>query len=209
MGYRMKYHGSFTIDPPLNEAETSWLRGYAASHRGLYPDDPFELGMNPRAERWKDNVRVRSREGVAPGVPGDFCPWEPSSGGGRLQPVRGDHGLDARFWLPYLVDTFLAPNASAAKDGRADLAEFTFDHVVNGVVVGETEYNGRITLLVFDNNRHHRVTVGPGMPMDSYERPFADDAHDDDPIHLQRIQAFAAAHGWDDTDHYGKTVLGH
>lgn len=34
MGYQSDYMGSFHVDPPLNKAETTWLRAYAVSDPG-------------------------------------------------------------------------------------------------------------------------------------------------------------------------------
>ena len=85
MVYQSDYMGWFTITPPLNEAETTWLRAYAASFRDLYPDDPFGLGMNPRTEVAEAFVDVSHAPGpLAPGVPGLMCDWEPSASGTRL-----------------------------------------------------------------------------------------------------------------------------
>lgn len=210
MGYQSSYMGSFRIDPPLNEAETTWLRAYAASDRGAYPDDPFGLAMNPRAEfsaRWAHGSSPE--RATAPGVPGEHCDWAPSGDGHHLAWKEADKSHDARYWLPYLVDTFIGPGATAAASGHPDFAEFTFDHKVNGVVAVRSGANGRIYLLVFDDNHLHHVTIAPGAPMDWYERPYIDGLGDDDPAHLRRIQDLAARHGYDDTAHYVESRLGH
>ena len=210
MGYQSDYMGSFHVDPPLNKAETTWLRAYAVSDRGAYPDDPFGLAMNPRAEAsagWAGGGAPDRQS--APGVPRGQCDWEPCEDGCHLRWTHADRSHDARFWLPYLVDTFIGPGATAAASGNPDFAEFTFDHMVNGVVAVRSGANGRIYLLVFDDNHLHHVTVAPGAPMEWYERPYIDRPGDDDPAHLRRIQDLAAQHGYDDTAHYAMSVLGH
>lgn len=210
MGYDTTYMGWFSIDPPLNAVETTWLRAYAASDRGAYPTDPFGLAMNPRAEaamRWRDGARPNRT--AAAGVPGEHCDWAPCDTGCHLEWHKADRSNTARFWLPYLIYTFIGPDATAKGSGQEDFAEFTFDHSVSGVVAAQSSMNGRIVLLVMRDNRLHRVTVAPGSPMDADERPYLDAPEDDDAAHLVRIQEFAAAHGFDDTEHYVHTVLGH
>ncbi|MBK8730125.1 MAG: hypothetical protein IPM00_12525 [Tetrasphaera sp.] len=105
-----------------------------------------------------------------------------------------------------LVDTFIGPDAVVPRSGRPEFEEFTFDHVVNGAVAVRSGANGRVYLRVFDNNRLHHLTVAPEILMDSYERPYIDDPRDEDPAHLRRIHALAAAHGYDDTRHYERSV---
>ncbi len=202
MGYSTQYLGSFRIEPALRPAEVEYLRGYADSDRGAYSDDPYGLSMNPRAERVDRRCgRGAPDRRVARGVPGEHCDWLPSECGRFLTWRDIEKSNDARRWIPYLVDTFLRPGAMASTSGREEFSDFTFDHRVEGVIAARDGSNGRLYLLVMDDNRLYRLTVMPGVPLPYEEKPYIDMGEEwmDATDHLHRIQALAKEHGRDDT----------
>lgn len=50
MGHSTSYIGRLDIVPPLNPAETEWLRAFRVTERAFHPDDPYAVPAHPRAE---------------------------------------------------------------------------------------------------------------------------------------------------------------
>lgn len=67
--------------------------------------------------------------------------------------------------LTYLIEHFLQPGARAQQDGRADFADFTFDHVVSGTVAAVRDDTRELFLLVAKDNTIRRVVLVPGDPV--------------------------------------------
>ncbi len=51
MGYSTHYLGQLDIEPRLNPEETTWLRAFQRTHRGLHPDDPYAVPKIPGRNR--------------------------------------------------------------------------------------------------------------------------------------------------------------
>jgi hypothetical protein len=103
---------------------------------------------------------VRSYNLASLGMPGLWCPWTCCDEGcclrwdGREKPYAPDQ------WLAYLLATFLCPGAALADDPTAQRLGLTFDHVLNGVLVGERrETTGLFALEVVDNVVVRRTLV--------------------------------------------------
>ncbi|GAB2598019.1 hypothetical protein [Microlunatus antarcticus] len=71
-------------------------------------------------------------------------------------------------WLEYLIDHFLRPGAHAEASGDHWFRRFTFDHDVNGVVVGEQGDNRELFSLTVEHGEMTRTTLirGERMPWD-------------------------------------------
>jgi hypothetical protein len=61
-------------------------------------------------------------------------------------------------WLRYLIEHFLKPGAEASRTGHPDFAAFTFDHVLDGMVVGCRRDNKELfAITVADNAVRSKV----------------------------------------------------
>ena len=65
-------------------------------------------------------------------------------------------------WLGYLIDHFLKPNAEAK--GHRGFEEFTFDHVVSGMVVGCRRDTKELFAISVARNRVETTILNPGHP---------------------------------------------
>lgn len=169
MGLSTKYLGRFDITPALNEVEVEWLRAFAAIDRRHY-SEPYEVAMNPRAVEQAAATRASaggSRPSPDPftsltprdGSPSPHLDWVPCPTGCCLVWTGDEKSRAAEEWICYLIDHFLRPNAQASRDARPDFEEFTFDHVVSGVVAGCRDDNRELFLIRCRNNELSTETL--------------------------------------------------
>lgn len=134
MGYTTTFTGSFSVTPPLNEHEISYLRDFAGTRRmrrqagPYYATDDGQFGQS-------DAGGVLDFNTPPEGQPGLWCQWVPTDDGTAIEWDGGEKFYDAPEWLAYLIAHFLAPEAFA-QGSTADprLAHFTFDHELDGTV---------------------------------------------------------------------------
>lgn len=74
-------------------------------------------------------------------------------------------------WMRYLVDNFLKPGAEASDSGLECFREFTFDHVVDGVIVGCRRDTGRLFSIDVRNNRVRERELMLGVPEEAVWGP--------------------------------------
>jgi hypothetical protein len=187
MGFSTTFLGRLDIEPRLNATEVEWLTAYAELDR-RYFTDPYEVPMNPRAfrlerERETQDQRPRSgqkgsvaaaRDSLTSLTPRDGSPyphldWKPCTDGCCLRwDSRTEKSRMAESWLQYLIDHFLRPGAMARTSGRPDFAEFTFNHVLNGVIAAERDDTRELWLIhCRDNEISTQQLVPPDlMPWD-------------------------------------------
>lgn len=163
MGYTTDFIGHIDIAPSLNADEIAYLSAFSASRRFDRPGGPYAVPGNPAAED-QDDFPVDVRKRVPDGQPGLWCDWVPCWDGCCLaydgtekfyQPVR---------WLEYLIDHFLRPGAHAADSEEPLLAGFTFDHVLNGVVVGCRRDNKQLFAIKVVDNVVIEEVIRPADP---------------------------------------------
>lgn len=70
MGYSTSYLERLDITPHLNDAETTWLRGFRRTQGAFHPDDPSAVPMHPSAEYLTHPVAIKG-----PGDSWSWCPW--------------------------------------------------------------------------------------------------------------------------------------
>ncbi|GAA3778723.1 hypothetical protein GCM10022225_78430 [Plantactinospora mayteni] len=145
MGYETTFTGRVSISPPLNAAEIRYLTRFAGvrhMHRARGPY--FVDGGGYAGQDIEPDVLDGSTP--PPEQPGLWCQWIPSEDGATLGWDEEEKFYHAERWMAYLVDTFLKPGAALAGElaapvsGRVyadEFAEFTFDHVVDGVIEAE------------------------------------------------------------------------
>lgn len=156
MGYSTHYLGGPSIRPHLNPAEVQWLRAFCRRWPGPEASDPYDVPKNPGLEQLRAAGDRRTSHGAglfAGVVQSNFgsCDWEPTVSGTHLRWVQREKSNYAAAEIQYLIDHFLRPGAHAASSGRAQFADFTFDHVVSGVIAAERD-DGRLWLITVVDN---------------------------------------------------------
>ena len=125
-----RFIGCIRVSPPLNEHEMAFLRDLSEAGR--------TLRSTPTGRGNSD-------------VPFARLAWEVCDDGCCLS---WDHDVEATRWmapsLTFLIDHLF--RAGGEGEGRRQLQEFTFDHVLGGVVVGRGDRDADTTLIeVVDN----------------------------------------------------------
>ncbi|PUA82446.1 hypothetical protein [Nocardioides currus] len=132
MGFSTDFVGHIDIAPPLNEAETQYLLAFSGSRR-YDRGDPYDVPGNPLAET-RLGVPMERYNAPSAGQPNLWCDWEVCWDGCCITWSGKEKSYSMEPWLRYVIDHFLRPGAVASKDPRFE--DFTFDHVLNGIVVG-------------------------------------------------------------------------
>ncbi|MDX6301759.1 MAG: hypothetical protein QOF53_2973, partial [Nocardioidaceae bacterium] len=107
---------------------------------------------NPRAEEYGDFDRVAYNK-TAPGQPGLWCDWVPCWDGCCLAYNGNEKFYEPTTWLRYLIAHFLKPGATASRTDEARFEGFTFDQVLDGMVVGCRRENKELYAIVTHKNR--------------------------------------------------------
>ncbi|MGX7670363.1 hypothetical protein [Plantactinospora sp. DSM 117369] len=161
MGYETWFTGRVSISPPLNPAEVRYLTRFAEVRHMHRTKGPYFVDGGGYAGQDIEPDVLDGGSEPPPGQPGLWCQWVPSEDGCTLGWDEEEKFYDAERWMAYLVDTFLKPGATLAGELAAPLpervyaeefAEFTFDHVVNGVIEAQgDEPDDRWRLELRDN----------------------------------------------------------
>lgn len=150
MGYTTDFVGHIDIHPPLSAAECEYLTAFKESRRCQRPGGRYAVPGNPFAE---EALPVAQSNAVALGQPSLWCHWEPCPQGCCLS----FDGLEKSYapvdWLRYLIQHFLKPRAAAALSDEEWFTGFTFDHVLEGMVVGCRRDNKELFAINVRNNR--------------------------------------------------------
>ena len=133
MGYTTDFIGHLEIQPPLNEQEIEYLAAFTQSRRCLREGGPYAVPDNPLAES-SDAFVGDTYNMPPPGQPQLWCDWEVCWDGCCLTWSGKEKSYEMTRWLRYLIDHFLKPGARAS--GHPGFEAFTFDHEVEGQVVG-------------------------------------------------------------------------
>jgi hypothetical protein len=94
------------------------------------------------------------------------CPWLPSNDGRRLMCEEGD--LEPAQSLRYLIGQLLKPGAS--RSFRKELEGFSFDHHLDGMVVGVRDNGGLIAVTASRNRVRQRVLRSVETSYDEMDR---------------------------------------
>jgi len=145
MGQPTDYLGHVDVVPPLNADERDCLHALGDAWG---PNDVAAEGAGPAPSRL-------SRSAGEP--PGQRCPWQPCADGCCLSLGEYDASEPAA-WLRYLIRHFLRPGAVAQGRGRPRFAGFSFDHRLDGLVVGcRRDDKGLFAIRVADNRVSERI----------------------------------------------------
>jgi hypothetical protein len=131
MGETVTYLGHVDVRPSLNQSEYDYL--YALTEPWLHEEDSS-----------------------APGQPDRCCDWEPCPHGCCLSWNGREKFHAGVVWMEYLIDHLLRPVAERRGDPR--LTGFTFDHRLDGLVVGERSWSRELfAIRVHDNEVSHEL----------------------------------------------------
>lgn len=151
MGYQTDYVGYLYVHPPLDDAEIACINAISRT-RPVESVDGLEL---------VDEVQAARRE-LAAGQPRGWSNWEACSEGCCLSYDGGDKANHMVPWLKYLMSTYVVPGAVA--EGKPGFEDFTFDHVVNGMVVGSRRDNRELFSITVRENEVEVELLWPGVP---------------------------------------------
>jgi hypothetical protein len=169
MEYRTDFIGHFDITPRLNDDEIAYLTAFSDSRRCRRPGGPYVVPGNPlgetSAEFDADNYNASAK-----GQPGLWCDWVPCRDGCCLAHDGNDRFTDPVPWLRYLISHFLAPGARAARSRDDQFRGFTFDHHLDGMVVGCRRDTKELFAIVVSHNHIRDKVLHPGDPGDG-DRP--------------------------------------
>jgi hypothetical protein len=87
------------------------------------------------------------------------CPWTSTPDGRRLAPSAQNTDPEPTAWLRYLIAELLRPGAS--RSFRKELKGFSFDHHLDGVVVGCRHGNGELFAITAKHNRVRERVLRP------------------------------------------------
>ncbi|MEP6817724.1 MAG: hypothetical protein ABI873_19475 [Marmoricola sp.] len=163
MGYSTDFIGHIDIAPALNDAEIGYLSAFRLSRRFDRPGGPYDVPGNPFAEG-DDSFDTDRYNRTAPGQPQLWCQWEVCWDGCCLAYDGGEKFYAPIPWLRYLVDHFLKPGAVAARSGDDRFKDFTFDHRLDGMVVGCRRDNKELFAISVSANRIRQRVLRPADP---------------------------------------------
>lgn len=163
MGYTTDFIGHVDIEPPLNDVEIEYLIAFSQSRRCRRPGGTYVVPANPRAEDPYGAPDVDS-EAVPEGQPGYWCDWEPCWDGCCLSYNGNEKFYGSVSWMRYLIDHFLRPGAHASSSSDPQFEHFTFDHVLDGTVVGCRRDNKELFAIVVERNEVREEVIRRADP---------------------------------------------
>ncbi|WP_109506495.1 hypothetical protein [Nocardioides speluncae] len=160
MGYTTDFVGHVDIDPALNEDEINYLTAFSASRRFDRAGGPYAVPGNPAAEQ-RGETAIEAYNRSAPGQPGLWCQWTPCWDGCCLAFDGTEKFYSPVRWMSYLIEHFLKPGAQASRSDDPQFAGFTFDHVLDGMIVGCRRDNKELYSITVTNNRVRETVLRP------------------------------------------------
>jgi len=159
MAYRTDFIGHVQVRPGLNQAERAYLERFTGSRRWRRPEGPYAVPADPCEV---EPVATRAWHLPAEGQPTLWCDWVPGWDGSSLTWEGEERFAGVGTWLGYLVDHFLRPGAAASRGGDGRFADFSFDHVLDGMVVGCRRDNKQLFAVSVHENRVREEILRPG-----------------------------------------------
>lgn len=159
MAYCTDFIGHVEVRPGLNEAELGYLAAFTGSRRWRRPEGPYAVPTDACEE---EPTAARAWHLPAEGQPTLWCDWTPCWDGCSLTWQGEERFAGVGTWLGYLVDHFLRPGAAASRTGDPLFGGFTFDHVLDGMVVGCRRDNKQLFAVSVHENRVREEILRPG-----------------------------------------------
>jgi hypothetical protein len=94
-------------------------------------------------------------------------------------------------WMKYLIQHFLKPGAEASKSGHEQFSGFTFDHRLDGLIIGCRRDNKELFAIEVSDNRVTERILRPADQryVDSSPLPYEDAIDRDQPSRRRRRRA--------------------
>jgi hypothetical protein len=163
VGVNTTYIGRVDIVPGLNQSEYDYLRAFAESRRSYRPAGPYAL--EPMDPDYGTSARAVDRHNqIADGQPGYWCQWVPCPHGCCLGWNGREKFYAGPAWMRYLIDHFLRPDAHARASGDPQFTGFTFDHQMDGIIVGEQQDNLELFAIRVEQNEVTQEILRRGLP---------------------------------------------
>ena len=173
MGYTTDFVRHVDIEPALNQDETEYLTAFSMSRRFDRPEGPYAVPGNPMAERDRGDVDIDTYNSVAPGQPQLWCQWVPCLDGCCLAFDGHEKFYEPVAWMRYLILHFLKPGAAASKNGLPAFEHFTFDHRLDGLVIGCRRDTKELFAIEVKANRVAERVLRPGVSEFGWHEPLA------------------------------------
>ena len=173
MGYTTDFVGHVDIEPALNQDEIEYLIAFSRSRRFDRTDGPYAVPGNPMAafDEERKTVDVDTYNRVAPGQPQLWCQWVPCLDGCCVSFDGHEKFYEPVAWMRYLIGHFLKPGAAASRSGLPAFEHFTFDHRVDGMVVGCRRDTKKLFAIQVKANRVTERVLRPGLPELGWHEP--------------------------------------
>ena len=159
MGLHTSYLGHIRIAPALSPDEIEFVRRFNETRHCGEDSAPLRTVQHPAENESTGDVGAYNR--AAPGMPGLWCPWTCCAAGCCLHWDGVEKPDSPQQWLEYLIDRFLRPGALLGDDPEARRLGLTFDHVLDGVLVGERRETSELFALEVERNVVTRTLLVP------------------------------------------------
>jgi hypothetical protein len=160
MGLHTTYLGRARITPALSADEVEFVRAFNHT-RHCGDRGPLDVVLHPADDAPAGDVEGYNRG--SRGMPGLWCPWTACGQGCCLHWDGAEKPYSPEQWLRYVIDTFLRPGAALADNPAARRLGLTFDHVLEGVIVGERQETTELFALEVRDNVVTRRVLVPGL----------------------------------------------
>ena len=141
MGETIRFMGHVSIVPNLNQTEYDHLFGLT--------------------EPWMRTTGRKRR-----GQPDDASGWEPCGHGCCLAWSGREKFHSTVGWMEYVIEDLLRPGATAQTSQDRRFAGFTFDHQLDGVIVGERSWSRELFAIRVAANVVSEELLHPGDPLE-------------------------------------------
>jgi hypothetical protein len=115
-------------------------------------------------ETERESVGSETYNRVAAGQPELWCHWAPCLDGCCLSSNGNENFYEPVAWMRYLIQHFLKPGAAASRSGLPAFEHFTFDHRLEGMVVGCRRDTKELFAVVVKGSRVTEKVLRPGLP---------------------------------------------
>lgn len=137
MGYQTDFVGYLHIQPALNETEIRFINALSGAEPGENVLEDME-----KAEKSLLDLRY--------GMPRGWSSWAACPQGCCLSYSGGDKANHMIPWLKFLIGALLSPDAM--EHGGPEFERFTWDHMLNGMVVGSRRDNRELYSITVREN---------------------------------------------------------
>lgn len=162
MGYTTDFLGHIDIDPGLNEAERAYLSAFSLTRRYDRGKGPYYVPSNPYVDEPARSTRDYSTPPA--GQPGLWCRWVSCWDGCCLSLDGEEKIYDPVRWLDHLIHHFLVPGAEASMSEEEVFKDFTFDHHLEGLVIGCRRDNKQLFTIRVNDNVITQEVLRPADP---------------------------------------------